>query len=346
VDARPTPEQRELADAVDRLAHKLGPTTVGDLDDIKRRERLDAALVQAGWRELRTGTASAPLASGVEAAIVTRALARRACDTAFIGPLLAHDLLRRAGSAGDDITRAIVMADGLQSLLVGGPNAHLTTSGLAVDVSGSATAVLLVDDGGAGDLAIGIAPVGAPIEGVDLSRPVTPLVAGAEISSVDGSSRLSPDDITGWTALAVTLTAADLVGAMEGAVALATEYARERRQYGAAIGSYQAVQHMLADAKTLSEGAASAMIHAAWAVDALAPDAARAAAAVAKAYAARAARTVCETAIQVHGGIGNTWECMAHVFLRRTLLATELFGGDGPQLALLAQQRWGSTNGL
>jgi alkylation response protein AidB-like acyl-CoA dehydrogenase len=67
---------------------------------------------------------------------------------------------------------------------------------------------------------------------------------------------------------------------------------------------------------------------------------------VAKAYAARSARTVCETAIQVHGGIGNTWECMAHVFLRRALLSTELFGGESPQLALLAQQRWGARHGL
>jgi alkylation response protein AidB-like acyl-CoA dehydrogenase len=67
---------------------------------------------------------------------------------------------------------------------------------------------------------------------------------------------------------------------------------------------------------------------------------------VAKAYAARSARTVCETAIQVHGGIGNTWECMAHVFLRRALLSTELFGGESSQLALLAQQRWGARHGL
>ena len=73
------------------------------------------------------------------------------------------------------------------------------------------------------------------------------------------------------------------------------------------------------------------------------PAEARAAAAVAKAYAARSARTVCETAIQVHGGIGNTWECMAHVFLRRALLSTEMFGGESPQLALLAQQRWGAA---
>jgi alkylation response protein AidB-like acyl-CoA dehydrogenase len=54
---------------------------------------------------------------------------------------------------------------------------------------------------------------------------------------------------------------------------------------------------------------------------------------VAKAYAARAARTVCETAIQVHGGIGNTWECLAHVYLRRALLATDVLGGTGANLA-------------
>ena len=46
---------------------------------------------------------------------------------------------------------------------------------------------------------------------------------------------------------------------------------------------------------------------------------------VAKVYCARAARTVCETAIQVHGGIGNTWECLAHVYLRRALTSTQLW---------------------
>ncbi len=53
---------------------------------------------------------------------------------------------------------------------------------------------------------------------------------------------------------------------------------------------------------------------------------------VAKAYCARAARGVCETAIQVHGGIGNTWECLAHVYLRRAMLSSDLFGGAGANL--------------
>jgi len=146
-----------------------------------------------------------------------------------------------------------------------------------------------------------------------------------------------------WSRVAL---AAECAGAAQSAVEFTVAYVKDRKAFGQPIGSFQAVQHLLAEAKTLSEGALSAMLYAAWAVDALEPAEARAAAAVAKAYAARSARTVCETAIQVHGGIGNTWECMAHVFLRRALLSTELFGGESAQLALLAQQRWGARHGL
>ena len=93
------------------------------------------------------------------------------------------------------------------------------------------------------------------------------------------------------------------------------------------------MQHLLADAHVATEGSRSAALHAAWAVDALPPADALVAASVAKAWCARAARAVCETAIQVHGGIGNTWECLAHVHLRRALLSIDAFGGVGPSLA-------------
>ena len=94
------------------------------------------------------------------------------------------------------------------------------------------------------------------------------------------------------------------------------------------------------------EGSLSVALHASWAVDDLPPAEARAAGRVAKAYCARAARTVCETAIQVHGGIGNTWECIAHVYLRRALLSTQWFGDDGVQLRALERERLGATDGL
>ena len=70
------------------------------------------------------------------------------------------------------------------------------------------------------------------------------------------------------------------------------------------------------------------------------------AARVAKAYSARAARTVCETAVQVHGGMGNTWDCMVHVYLRRALLSSQWFGDDGEQLRQLERTRLGVADGL
>ena len=113
--------------------------------------------------------------------------------------------------------------------------------------------------------------------------------------------------------------------AARGAHTLACEYAKIREQYGKSIGSYQAVAHLLAESLALIEGSVSILRHAAWAVDELDPAEAIRAGRFAKVYCARAARTVCETAIQVHGGIGNTWECLAHVFLRRALTSTQLW---------------------
>jgi alkylation response protein AidB-like acyl-CoA dehydrogenase len=138
-------------------------------------------------------------------------------------------------------------------------------------------------------------------------------------------NELSDDDAGRWLAMALTVTCADLVGAARGAHALACEYAKVREQYGATIGSYQAVAHLLAESLALIEGAISVLRHAAWAVDELPPAEAVEAARVAKIYCARAAMTVCETSIQVHGGIGNTWECLAHVYLRRALTASQVW---------------------
>jgi Acyl-CoA dehydrogenase, C-terminal domain len=155
-------------------------------------------------------------------------------------------------------------------------------------------------------------------ETVDLTRSLAGVVESpAELGE------LSEEDAGRWRALALTVTCADLVGAARGAHALACEYAKVREQYGATIGSYQAVGHLLAESLALIEGSISVLRHAAWAVDELPVAEAIEAARVAKIYCARAALTVCETSIQVHGGIGNTWECLAHIYLRRVLTATE-----------------------
>jgi alkylation response protein AidB-like acyl-CoA dehydrogenase len=106
------------------------------------------------------------------------------------------------------------------------------------------------------------------------------------------------------------------------------------------------VQHLLAEARCLMEGAFSASLYPSWGVDELGADEALSAGRVAKAYCARAARTVCETAVQVHGGMGNTWDCLVHVYLRRALLSSQWFGDDGEQLQQLQRTRLGVPHGL
>jgi hypothetical protein len=160
----------------------------------------------------------------------------------------------------------------------------------------------------------------APAPGADLTA------ASADVDRGFDPGRALPAGGAGrWRALAVVATAADILGAARGAHALAVGYAKVRTQYGKTIGSYQGVSHPLAEGLALIEGGTSVLRYAAWAVDEDAPADALRAATIAKLYCARAARTVCETAIQVHGGIGNTWECLAHVYLRRVLVSAEIF---------------------
>ena len=307
MDVRLSPEQQALRDSVAQVVYALGPRTVGQLDDAERAAKLDAAVAASGWRELRAAEDDgSPLASGVEAAIVAEELARGLADAPFLGPTLAAEL-RRLASVPAAVAAETVAPDGVA----------------AIDAAG-AEGTLLLD--GRQLLRVALRPAE---ERIDLTRPSALVDRSADQVPV-GS--LTGDGVTRWRALGLALTCADLVGVMGGAVRLAVDYARERRQYGAPIGSFQAVQHLLADAHVATEGSHSVALHAAWAVDALPPGEALAAASLAKAYCARSARSVCETAIQVHGGIGNTWECLAHVFLRRALLSTDLFGGVGKSL--------------
>ena len=331
MDVRLSPEQQALRDSVAQVVDRLGPHAVGALDDADRAAKLDAAVAASGWRELRAAEdGDAPLASGVEAAIVAEVLGRGSADTPFLGPTLAAELRRLAGAPSAIAPETVVLTADLSA--PGGA--------VAIDAQG-AGAGLVVDE--AGVLAtVALEPA---VVGVDLTRPEARPVGST--SPVPGARPLGDADLARWTALGLALTCADLVGTMDGAVQLSCAYAASRRQDGAPIGSFQAVQHLLADAFVAAEGSRSVARHAAWAVDALAADDALAAAAVAKAYCARAARNVCETAIQVHGGIGNTWECLAHVHLRRALLSTDVLGGAGASLArVLAHHGIGGGDGL
>jgi len=346
MDTRDTPEQAELRRTARRLAHELGPRTVADLEDHKRSERLAQAVRSAGWLELRHGTSDGdPLASGVEAAIITDALGEAIADVPFAGPILAADLARRVGVRPSDGAVIAFSADLIDPAVVSGPATDQPL--LAVDhaARGPVAAYVLVPEGDGYHLAL-VETDGAS-DGADLTRAIRTLPAGVPLVRVpEQSRRLTRDDLDACAALGLALTSADLVGLMRGVLDVSVAYAQERKQYGVPIGTFQAVQHLLAEARCLTEGAFSAALYPAWAVDQLAPDEARAAGRVAKAYCARAARTVCETAVQVHGGIGNTWDCIVHVYLRRALLSSRWFGDDGEQLRQIERIRLGVPYGL
>ncbi|OBH08281.1 acyl-CoA dehydrogenase [Mycobacterium sp. E2699] len=129
---------------------------------------------------------------------------------------------------------------------------------------------------------------------------------------------VSPDDVAAVVDDLLIATAADALGAARAVMQLAVEYAKVRRQFGQAIGSFQAVQHLCVDMYETVELARSGVIHALWAADNAAPDERHLAALRAKAFAGRLA-TVGDTAIQVFGGIGYTWEHDAHLYLKRLL---------------------------
>ena len=124
---------------------------------------------------------------------------------------------------------------------------------------------------------------------------------------------------------ALVAVAAELVGVAQRAMEMAVDYAKEREQFGRPIGAYQAVSHRCARMLYDTEEARSLTYYAAWVADAE-PETLPLAASMAKARASDAAWTVTATSLQVHGGIGFTWEHDLQFWLKRAKAAGELFG--------------------
>jgi alkylation response protein AidB-like acyl-CoA dehydrogenase len=124
---------------------------------------------------------------------------------------------------------------------------------------------------------------------------------------------------------AYTALSAELVGVAQRAMEMAVEYAKDRKQFGRAIGAYQAVSHPCAQMLLETEGARSAAFYAGWAAD-NEPETASLAASVAKAYASDAAWRVTASSLQVHGGIGFTWEHDLHLYLKRARCGAAYLG--------------------
>ena len=330
MDVRLSSEQVALRDSAVQIVERLGVGAVAELGDQERVGKLDAAVESAGWRELRTAVdGGAPWGSAVEVAIIAEELGRGLADVAFLGPTMAAELRRLSGAPPAKRPETVALTVDLAgpACAKAGP---VEVNAVAVDTRSGNSALVLMDD--PVGYALGEVAVSPMARHVDLTRPSGRCTLTGVTRVPGQATTLGPAEIERWQSLGLATTCADLVGTMRGALALACDYARARQQYGVAIGSFQAVQHLLADALVATEGSRSITLHAAWAVDALPSTEALAAAAAAKAYCARAARSVCETAIQVHGGIGNTQDCLAHVFLRRALLSTDVLGGVGANL--------------
>jgi len=203
------------------------------------------------------------------------------------------------------------------------------------------TGAKIVADGAAADLLLVTARIGKEI-GLFVAdaahATVTPLV------TVDGTRKLAEVSLRGTparrlgdgdvsTALAdiidriIVGTVADAVGAADRALELATEYAKVRRQFDRPIGSFQAVQHLLADMLRNVELARSGVYAALRLADSDDHAAFHRAATVAKAFASDALYRVTADAIQVFGGIGFTWEHDAHLYYKRAMSMQHAFGG-------------------
>ncbi len=125
--------------------------------------------------------------------------------------------------------------------------------------------------------------------------------------------------------LAAVLTCAELVGIGERLLELTVAYLKERVQFGRAVGSFQAVKHKCADMRIWSQSCAAATYFAAMTLDSDHHDSGHAAS-VAKAYVSDAVNRLAGEALQLHGGIGFTWEHDLHLYLRRARVGAALYG--------------------
>jgi alkylation response protein AidB-like acyl-CoA dehydrogenase len=156
---------------------------------------------------------------------------------------------------------------------------------------------------------------------LDPSVPVTrvgSLPAGTQIGEADARER--------WMHGGAALTAAYLLGVSEGCTDLAVAYAKEREQFDRVIGSFQAVKHLLADNVVRTEVARAAVYAAGVTLDDPEVGSIERAATAAKLMADEAALGNVKTCVQVHGGMGYTWEVDAHLFFKRAYALEPLFG--------------------
>ncbi|MFD8810487.1 acyl-CoA dehydrogenase family protein [Streptomyces sp. NPDC059627] len=295
---------------------------VASADDITPKSRATAqqALDALGLAELRRTTP--PAATAQECALLAEEHGRLPLTTSLLGTvLLAPELLRLLGTDQDGTRLTVALAPDLRL-----PGPQQPADLRAWDCDG-AEAALCADAEGT----VTRAELGSPAPTADLLRSTRKASAVGE-----PLGRLATQDRQRWQAYALVVVASELVGAARSFVESSVSYARERRQYGRRIGSFQAVQHLLADATVLVEACTSATRYAAWCLDHEPPDRALAAACAAKAEVNTSAVEAVYAGMQVFGGIAQTWEHPAHLYLRRVLVGATVLATTVDLLPALA----------
>jgi len=326
VDFEVSEFQTDLADGIRRLCAGAFP-----LESIRATESTDHVVDRAGWSRLgEAGVFHLCLAEEVggvglglaEAALVFEELGRALVP----GPLVASHLAAGLIDGADDGSVVVGLVERPAVGAVGSATLPVVIEHLAdLDV------LLVLSDDGIARLdprSLGATPLPRPMD------PLTPVWSVAALPA--GEPVAGPDVAAWWRRDGAVLTAALQVGMAQWACDLAVEYAKGRVQFGRPIGGFQAVKHLCADMAVRAEVARCAVQAAAVTVDQPDVGDAPVAAAGAKLLADEAAVTNGRSSIQVHGGMGFTWEVPAHLAYKRARVLATQFGTDGPLAESLA----------
>jgi len=201
------------------------------------------------------------------------------------------------------------------------PWAHVADVALVPARSPEGLSLFLVDPRAAGVTL-------TPMVGIDLSNRWSEMrLAGVAVpaEALMGPAGGAGRALEALLQRAAVAAAAEMLGAARRCLDMSVGYVKVREQFGQLIGSFQAIRHRCAEMLLEVENSHAAVYYAAWALTAGAEDAAMAAS-VCKSYVSEAARTVCGDAIQVHGGIGFTWEYDLHLYFKRAKALEPLYG--------------------
>ena len=295
-----------------------------------------AAMVQQGWPGIAVPESQGGVGLGtVEAAVLLEQAGGHLAPVPLTQQLVALTVLADGPwgerlLSGDAI--ACVARTPLQRAADG------TVSGRCEPVIYGSRADVLVAPAGDDLVAVDLAGVGrSPEPAMDQTREL----AWIELDAAPAVTVGGADEAEAHLDRGAVFHSAEMLGGAERVMNLAVEYAKVREQFGRPIGSFQAVKHRCADMLVDVEGMRSAVYHAAWALgadDGSAVGRAQAVetAAVAKIWCSDAAVRVAESALQVHGGIGFTWEADVHLHLKRAQLDQVAFGDARHHRARLA----------